>query len=123
VTAAELCRHLRAEAPSAKARATESELQRWMAARLGRIEGFTCNLEREVELAPGDRIDFLLGGVGLELKVQGGPNEIARQLFRYSASARVLELVLFSTRATHAQRFPSELGGKPLYVVVAEPLL
>lgn len=71
---------------------------------------------REVRLGPRDRIDFLVdGGVGLELKINGAPSEVTRQLSRYAESEQIAALVLVTTRALHRMQ-PGTLLGKPLHV-------
>lgn len=59
---------------------------------------------REVHIGRGaaDRIDFLCGHVGVEVKVQGSVSEIARQLQRYADSKMVEHLVLATTMRRHA---------------------
>lgn len=72
--------------------------------------------EREVRLGPGERIDFMVGSVGVEVKVKGAAHAVIRQLLRYSESERVTELVLFTTRAQIV--VPDTLGGKPVSTVL-----
>lgn len=71
---------------------------------------------REVQLAPTNRIDFLVEDVGIEAKVAGGHGEVLRQLHRYAEEERVAGLVLVTTCLRH-RRMPHELLGKPLRVV------
>lgn len=73
--------------------------------------------DREVRLAPGDVIDFLVEGVGLEVKVEGGPVEIRRQLLRYAKAPRVTALLLVTRKAQHDGQFPRKLGGKDVAVL------
>lgn len=74
--------------------------------------------EREVELTPRSRVDFLLCGVvGVEVKISGLPNDVLRQLARYAEVPRIEGLVLVTTRMTLAARMPSELAGKPLAAI------
>lgn len=54
--------------------------------------------EHEVSLAPRERIDFLAGDVGLEVKVDGTIASIFRQLQRYAQSPRVRTLLLVTPR-------------------------
>lgn len=70
---------------------------------------------REVRLSPRDRIDVLVGNVGIEIKVAGKPHSVSAQMERYAASDRLDALVLVTCRARH--RPPAELLGKPVHVV------
>ena len=71
--------------------------------------------EREVELTPRSRVDFLLCGVvGVEVKIAGFPNDVLRQLARYAEVPRIQGLVLVTTRMTLAARMPGDLAEKPL---------
>lgn len=69
--------------------------------------------EREVMLTPKDRIDFLVGAVGIEIKVKGAAHAVARQLLRYAEHERIGELVLFTTRTQIV--VPTTLGGKVVH--------
>lgn len=73
---------------------------------------------REVHLPGAGRIEFLLGGLGVEVKVDGPARAVWRQLHRYAASPHVEELLLVTTRARHAVAAPIELDGKPVSVLV-----
>jgi hypothetical protein len=57
--------------------------------------------QREVRLNPTDRIDFVVGEIGIELKVKGAVNAVLRQLDRYAASGRFSDLVVVSTQFKH----------------------
>lgn len=72
--------------------------------------------EREVRLAPGDRIDLLVGDLGVEVKIKGGPSGVAEQLDRYLTHERVAGLLLVTDRVQLARIAPS-LRGKPFRVV------
>jgi hypothetical protein len=72
--------------------------------------------EREVRLSGKDRIDFLVGTIGLELKIDGTLANLTRQLDRYAASERISELLVVSTRLTLC-RVPTELRGKPVHTI------
>lgn len=54
--------------------------------------------EREVILGPQDRIDFLVGDVGIELKVKGSVESAHRQLARYARHEKVQHLLLVTTK-------------------------
>ena len=73
---------------------------------------WNIGFEREVALTPRDRIDFLVGTIGIEVKVKGRASAVARQLLRYAEHERITELVLFTTRTQIV--VPHTLGGKPV---------
>ena len=93
----------------------EAELQALIARALTQ-EGIA--FEREVDLGAAGRIDFLLPscGAGLEVKVQGSPTEVLRQLQRYAGVPAIAQLVLATTRA-RLRSMPPTLNGKPLHVL------
>lgn len=70
----------------------------------------------EVWLDDSDRIDYLVDRVGVELKVKGAVNAIARQLQRYAQSDQIDELILVTTKRTHA-KVPRMLSGKAVHVI------
>lgn len=90
----------------------EDDLQEGLAEAL-RSEGF--ELEREVRLDARNRIDLLVGRVGVEVKVAGRPDAVLRQLERYAESDLVDAIMLVTSRVRH--RVPAELNGKPVTVV------
>lgn len=92
--------------------ASEDDLQRGIAAALTELG---MDVEREVRLTARERIDLLVGGVGVEVKIAGVLRDVERQLARYAASTRVDALVLVTTRASH--RPSAEIGGKPVLTV------
>lgn len=61
-----------------------------------------------------DIIDFMVGDVGIELKLKGSPTAIYRQLERYAAHDQVQHLVLLTGRT---MGMPATLNGKPVSVV------
>jgi len=64
---------------------------------------FGDEVHRECRIGNAGRliIDFLVGGVGVEVKVKGSPESVARQLVKYSNSPMVSELLLVSTVGRH----------------------
>ncbi len=72
--------------------------------------------EREVALGPRDRIDFVVDRVGIEVKIDGAPAVVLRQLLRYAHSDRVDHLILVTTRRTH-RTLPLTVGAVPLTIV------
>lgn len=71
----------------------------------------------EVELSKADRIDFLVEDVGVELKVQGSPASVIRQLDRYAGSDRVRGLLLVTTSRRLARAMPKDLRGKRVLTI------
>lgn len=71
--------------------------------------------EREVNIGKGI-IDFMVGDVGIEVKVGGSLAAVTRQLFRYAESDRIGSLVLVSSRTFH-NSMPYQMNGKQLRCV------
>ena len=86
----------------------------------GIAQAFTdrnIGFQRECCLGESLRIDFLVpDGIGIEIKVKGGPSDVARQLLSYANRKEVKVLILVTGRAALG-RLPAELLGKRLYVV------
>lgn len=93
---------------------SEEDLQRGISEALERA-GIAH--EREVRLTPRDRIDFMVGAIGVEVKIGGGISALTRQLLRYAQVERVAELVVVSTRLQLSLQVPRDLNGKPVSVV------
>ncbi len=72
--------------------------------------------KREVPLSRNDRIDFLVGSCGIEVKIQGSAASVQRQLQRYAKSERIVDLVLVTTKAQHGSKLDPATIGKPLRV-------
>jgi hypothetical protein len=72
---------------------------------------------REVTISPRNRIDFLAGSLGIEVKIKGSLAAVTRQLWRYSLTPAVSELILVTTVPEHAAQ-PAEMNSKPLFVVL-----
>lgn len=71
---------------------------------------------RECVLTPRDRIDFLVGTTGIEVKIQSALASVQRQLFRYAAHPKIESLILVTTRHAH-KAVPASILDKPVYVV------
>lgn len=76
----------------------EDQLQRGLASALSSA-GF--EVEREVRLGRGERIDLLVDLIGVEVKVKGSSAQVGRQLVRY-ARHDLDGLVLVTTKLRHA---------------------
>jgi hypothetical protein len=72
----------------------------------------SISFEKEVRLNPRDRIDFLVGSVGIETKISGSYATVASQLLRYAESKLVSHILLVTTKASHRQlmHLPNESG-------------
>lgn len=81
----------------------------------GVLEDAGIEFQREASLSPADRPDFMVGGVAIEVKVNGSTNALIRQLHRYAQHERVESILVVTNRARLTQ-LPTELGGKPLVV-------
>lgn len=68
---------------------------------------------REVRLSRHDIIDFMIGAVGIEMKIKGQRREIYAQCARYCEHSEVKALVL-ATNA--AMGMPTEICGKPVLI-------
>lgn len=109
----ELCRTLRPQTTSEKA--LQDALEPLIRA------SFPSGMTREAILGPGDVVDFLVEDVAVEVKVDGSPMEVTRQLHRYAGHDAVAALVLVTTRAKH-RGLPPTLRGKPVAVAWLCPL-
>ena len=90
--------------------ASEMEMHARIAVAL-EAAGIVC--VHEAKLAPRCRIDFLAGGIGIEVKC-GKPSRRAllRQLGRYAGCEGVRALILVVERSAN---MPAHVGGKPCH--------
>ncbi len=93
---------------------TEADLQADIE-KLLRAKGIP--FEREYPLDKQSRIDFLIdSGIGVEVKIGSTLQAVQRQLWRYAKHDKISGLILVTTRSKHLD-MPSDMIGKPLYVV------
>jgi hypothetical protein len=73
---------------------------------------------REYRLAPRDRIDFYCPDlrVGIEAKIAGGTNAVARQIARYCQSDEIGAVILVTSLVKH-RNVPQRLRDKEVRVV------
>lgn len=71
-------------------------------------------VESEVVLGPKDRIDLMVGGVGIEVKVGHQRRAVHAQLKRYAEHERIEALVLAIGAAWPLRMV--KIGQKPLFV-------
>ncbi len=75
----------------------------------------SLDYRREVSLSKGDRVDFMVGGTAIEVKLKGQRKmDIYRQVKRYTEHAEV-DAVIVATNTSVV--FPPFINGKPIYVV------
>lgn len=91
----------------------EDELQRGLWAALRNL-GY--DVKREAIIDGRSRLDFLIGGIAIEVKVAGRTVSVVRQLARYAEHPDVDALILVTTRLRHSD-IPSVMSGKPVRVV------
>lgn len=91
---------------------TEDDLQRGLDQAL---RGAGLTVEREHRLDPRNRLDLLVGTVGLEVKVKGDWRDVSRQVVRYCASDAIDSLVLVTCRSDHT-KVPIISNAKPIIV-------
>ncbi|MCL2811808.1 MAG: hypothetical protein FWD25_07965 [Clostridia bacterium] len=89
---------------------SELEMHARIAAEL-EAAGIACT--HEAKLGPRCRIDFLAGGIGIEVKC-GKPSRrvLLRQLGRYASCEEVQALIVVVERSAN---LPAHVGGKPCY--------
>ena len=85
------------------------------AAVAGALDGSGLGYTHEYKLGPRNRIDFLVGRVGIEVK-KGRPatSDLTRQLRRYLAADALDGLIVVTQRVTAV---PGEICGKPVMLV------
>lgn len=99
--------------------ASEASLQRGIEKQL-RAAGVLFSKERWI--SKSDRIDFLIGRLGVEVKTGGGKSPLIRQLHRYAASYFIDELLVITTAPALAA-LPTSLNGKPIRALVLSACL
>ncbi|MCB2412375.1 hypothetical protein LGT39_05870 [Demequina sp. TTPB684] len=99
----------------------ERQLQERLAVAL--TSRFGDLVHREDRLNDRMRIDFMVGGVGVEVKVKGAAPTVARQLAAYAAHPAVDELLLVSTVPAHigvpAMTFVGGVGAAPDVLILS----
>lgn len=69
----------------------------------------------EVRITPQDRLDFLCGGLAIELKVSGNFTraDLVRQVSRYAQHEKVERVLIVANRCI--AEMPTEINGKPVH--------
>ena len=95
----------------------ENDIHLWVENRL-REAGLP--FAHEARIGPGCRIDYLVGGVGVEIKKgRPDPASLKRQLARYAACGAVDSLVVLTQRAVPV---PPSVLGKPVRALALNQL-
>jgi hypothetical protein len=92
--------------------ANEIELQAGIARALDAAD---IAFEREAVLNDTDRIDFLVGDVGIEVKTKANTNPVIRQLHRYAQVPSIASLLVVTASMRLATALPTMLNGKNVY--------
>jgi hypothetical protein len=71
----------------------------------------------EVNLSARDRIDYLAGDIGIEVKVKGNVDTLRRQLTRYALHPTIREFLVVTTVRAHRQ-LPEFILGRRVTVLV-----
>lgn len=77
--------------------------------------GQQISFVREYELNAANRIDFMVGSIGVEIKVGHSYASVIRQLHRYAKFDEIDALMLVTTRLQH--QMPITINEKPLLTV------
>lgn len=91
--------------------AREKETQSAIAAALTALD---LEFRREVDLGDRNIIDFLVGGIGIEVKIAGSARAIHRQCVRYCETGRLSGLILATSKASG---FAADIAGVPCFVL------
>ncbi|RSK50081.1 hypothetical protein [Hymenobacter rigui] len=77
------------------------------------FEAAALPAQREVSLSPASIIDFMVGSIGVEVKIKGTPKAIYQQCQRYCESEHITSLLLLTNKQV---RLPASLHGKHTHV-------
>lgn len=80
------------------------------------VLGEVTQYRKEHTLSAGERIDFLVGKIGIECKVGGSKMEVLRQLQRYAQFDEIDELILVTTKSRHLELRGLQVNGKTINV-------
>lgn len=85
------------------------------------LTGTGTDVDREAVLSPRNRIDFLSGTVGIEVKTRGSRAAIIRQLGRYAREPRIEALILATPSRKILTGLPTDILGVPVVGHLLEP--
>lgn len=81
---------------------------------IGEILSPILHIAPEYRLDANNIIDFMVGQVGVEVKIKGNKMAIYKQCERYCKFESVKALILVTSKA---MGFPEQINGKPCYVL------
>jgi hypothetical protein len=84
------------------------------------LKEYQIDYEREKNLEPYGRIDFLCQRVGIEVKIKSPLMAVLRQLQGYAQHPQIDALILITSYEAH-HRAPETIGGIPLYCIKIIP--
>ena len=70
--------------------------------------------QREFPISERDRLDFLVDGIALEVKIKGSLPDLVRQIARYARHDDTREILVVGT-PRWIPRVPETIEGKPVY--------
>lgn len=70
--------------------------------------------QREFSISERDRLDFLVDGIALEVKIKGSLPDLVRQISRYARHDDIREILVVGT-PRWIPRVPEAIEGKPVY--------
>jgi len=91
---------------------TEADLHR---ALMAALDAAGIAYRREV-FVPGGRIDFVVGRVGVEVKIKGSATSLARQIGKYALAEELDAFLVVTTRPAH-RAIPAFANDKPVHVM------
>lgn len=71
----------------------------------------------EVRLSARDRIDYVIGRLGVEVKVKGTTDALRRQVTRYTEHDAIDEVLVITTLRRHAHQLPALINGKNVWTI------
>lgn len=71
-------------------------------------------VQKEYTLDDKNRIDFLIGSVGIEVKIKGSKRDIYKQCERYCGFDTIKELVLVTNKS---MGLPGKINGKDCFII------
>lgn len=79
------------------------------------FKNYNIDFEREVHLSDYDIVDFMVGGIAIEVKLKGANKKaVFKQLCRYAKHNRVTDIILPSNTG---MGLPQTIENKPVFYI------